>query len=415
MRETGGDKACRNSTGVSGVEMITRGGTTIQVSVAGVGPDSAGTMAGPNAHPTLRWSSSMGWWLAHGLLVALAILLPFPLAHGSDLHLGNSLTRWGVWQGDAVHYAHIAVQGYTASPTNPAFWPGVPVLVALTRRPWVTLAAVDVALLFVIRLVGTVAMDLGLSASTASIAVALFALNPAAVYYSTAYPELWVVGGFLLAIWSAMHRRPWPMAAGVAVATVMDPLGAVVGLLPLLLTIQSWRHRDREALRVGVAGVAAGGLVVLGFCGYLALTTGDPLAMLAAQRFWHGTWTFPGVQLIQETIAVLGGHSAINRAVALLVLVPTIPALVLGLSWLRSLRQPVALYAAITAGVMALIALAFEAERAPLFSTARFMSMVVPSYFGFARQPRLAGPVLLLGGLVALAGGVAFTHGYFWW
>ncbi len=397
-----------------GVEMVIGGGADIQsdtIVATGVTPSTA-----PRKAPAaIRWSSIVGWWLAHGLLIASAIMVPFPIAHGSGLHVGSALARWGVWQDDAVNYARVAFQGYTASPAWPAYWPGIPLLIALTRSPWVTLAVIQAALLAVMRLMATAAMDLGLSASAALAAVALFALNPAAVYYSSAYPELWVVGGFLIAIRATVHRRPWPMAAGIAAATIMDPLGAVVCLLPLLLAIQAWRRRDARALQVGLAGVAAGAAVVVGFCGYLAAMVGNPLAMVSAQRYWHGAWTLPWVQVAQEAQRLLVGVSQTNRGVALVVVILTVPSLYVGIRWMASGGHPASGPAAVTSVAMALLSLAFQAEGEPLLSTARFLSMLVPGYFGMARCKGVSGPVLVLTGFSAMVGAVAFTHGHFWW
>ena len=363
----------------------------------------------------MRWRPIVGWWLAHGVLVAAAALVAFPTAHGSGAHLGAALDRWGVWQDDAVNYAHVAFQGYTASPAWPAYWPGVPLLIVLTRSPWITLAVVQVALLAVMRLMATVAMDLGLSASAALTAVALFALNPAAVYYSSAYPELWVVGGFLLAIWATLHRRPWPMAVGIGVATIMDPLGAVVGLLPLLLAIQSWRRRDKPGLAAGLAGVAAGGLVVLGFCGYLAATVGNPLAMVAAQRSWVGTWTLPWAQVLQVVRGTAPARAATNEWGAIFFVAFAVS----GIASLaaRARRRPSGAMGmvVIVAAVVALVGLSFSADRVPMLSTGRFMSLDAPIYLGVATMNRLRIAALVGGGLIGFVGAIAFTHGYFWW
>ena len=357
----------------------------------------------------------MGWWVAHGVLVLAAILVPFPVAHHSGLHVGSALARWGVWQDDAVNYAHVALQGYTASPAWPAYWPGIPLLILLTRSPWVTLAVVEAALLAVMRLMATVAVDLGLSASAALAAVALFALNPAAVYYSSVYPELWVVGGFLLAMWATVHRRPWPMAVGIAVATVMDPLGAVVGLLPLLVATQAWRRHDARALQVGLAGIAAGAAVAVGFCGYLAATVGNPLAMVSAQRYWHGAWTAPGAQVFQVISGAGPGRAAPNEWGALFSVVIALSGVALLGARARRLSGGAMWLVVIVAAAVALVGLSFSADRLPMLSTGRFVSLDAPFYLGLSISKRLRIAALVGGGLVGFIGAIAFTHGYFWW
>jgi hypothetical protein len=374
--------------------------------------------------PALRWPHVLTrWgvtpavaaaWGAHLALLLVVAGVPFPMAAGSGHHWGSLLSRWGWWQDDVVHYAGIAAHGYLPG-ASAAYWPGVPLFIALVHNPWVALAGIQLALLAVMVGCTRVARPWGLTEPQSRRALWLFALNPAAVYYGTAYPELWVVAGMLLAMSGLAARRSLLAAVGATLATLADPLGAVAGAGLLWAAWRGWRTSDRDLLRAALAGVGAEAVVVAAFAGWLAHVVGSPLAMVRAQAAWHGTWTVPGVQIVQALAGLVTGHLHFNQAGALLALLVLLPGLALLMRrWPASVWRQAAVVAACA---VACVGLAFSAEHTPLLSTGGFLSADAPLYLALGAG--IAGCrytlALAVSVVVAVAGGIAFTHGYMWW
>lgn len=281
----------------------------------------------------------------------------------------------------------------------------------LAHSPVAALIGLQVLLLVLLVLVGRLSRTWGLSDRRVLLAQALVVLSPAAVFYSTAYPEAWLALGTCGALLAMHAGKPWQAAAWSAVAGVVDPLGLVVGVGALAWALHGAVHRNwaeiRAALAWGVGSVGALAIVML----VLAVNLGRPLELIGAQRAWNAHWTVPGVQVVQAlteaktvpvTLAALG----------------VLPIVVLGMVALvrRTWLSPWYLTCAVVGMAFLLVPLAFYSNRAPLSSTALFLSVDVPTVIGVAAVTSLRtawGPLIWYGGWGAV-GAVLFTHGWFW-
>ncbi|WP_020376092.1 mannosyltransferase family protein [Sulfobacillus thermosulfidooxidans] len=175
----------------------------------------------------------------HELLILGTALIPY---HHPSLWLLSHTEKFSsqavLWfQYDALFYIHIAHHGY--GPHVSAFYPLLPLLVAIVHNRWVALAVMQVVFGMDLWLFSQWTHTLKLTEKQANIALLLFALNPAAVFYSTIYPEPLLVGLWLLSLIFAQRQSYYWAAIAAAFASLAHPTGALIGVIPLWLFIKS--------------------------------------------------------------------------------------------------------------------------------------------------------------------------------
>ena len=401
----------------------------------------------PNGSDSLRVSVriflvSRAWVF----VVAAGAFAVFGVDHDNAQRFGNSpfadpfggtgeavLSVWSRW--DSLWYLGIANEGYGFSQDSSAFFPLFP-LVSLAlggylawplgREEGIFLGAVIASLasfagaLYVLHRLVALERD----PPTATVAVALLAFFPMAVFFSTIYSESLFLLCSVAAVWFARTDR-WALAglAGAASAATRS-LGILV-LVPLVLLYLlgprgtgtsaksylgvAWRKRDgrrrtyplrRDVLWLML--VPAGMLVYLG---YLWIETGDPFRFEQAQEVWGRESVHlgsipvgpfggivPGVQKAVEGIAELfaeggwtvwtpdGGHSLRAAGMNVEAFLFFVFAVVATIGVFR--RLPIA-YGAYAVALL-VFPLSMPTESVPLISLPRYVAVVFPFFMWLA-------------------------------
>lgn len=262
---------------------------------------------------------------AVGLMTQIFIE-PFS-SHVSPLHLTDSaaLRMWGEW--DTGWYLGVANDGYARHPgpdgqVNWVFFPGFPMLSAAIARVTglSTFAAMVVlsnlsflAALFLTHRLAREEFD----EATANLSVALLCAAPGSYIFSSGYTE----SLFLLALTACLlmlHARRWLAAGGFAALAVLTrnlgmglTLPFAFAAAPRLWTLARDHASGRtasprplltEAARV-IVGLALPVLALAGFCLYLYLQTGDPLAFVTGQKGWGRSVGNPLPRLFTDRMA----------------------------------------------------------------------------------------------------------------
>ena len=238
--------------------------------------------------------------------------------HVSPLHFSGSaaLRMWGQW--DSGWYVSLANEGYSAHPNpdgqvNWVFFPAFPMLAALVAHLahlpvfTVMVGLSNLSFLVALLLAHRLARET-FDTRTADVAVALLCAVPGSYIFSSAYTE----SLFLLALTACLvllRERRW-LAAGACAGLASLTRNLGVGLiLPFLLTAapalwallrrartdgdaSSNRRLIGETCRIA-GGLAAPVLALAGFCAFLYLRTGDPIAFVTARKAWGRSLEFP--------------------------------------------------------------------------------------------------------------------------
>ncbi len=365
--------------------------------------------------PVWAWA-----FLAHEILVVAASLAPYPDQPGV-LHRAFSATAHFWFQWDSLWYIAISRYGYAHLPGVPdlsgtAFFPWLPVLIR-TIGVFGSWALTQISLLVSLWLFARLCARLHVSSRQTVMAVLLFALNPAAVYFSTLYAEPWTVF-FTLASLELGQQRRWLLAglAGFLAATT-QATGILVGLLPLIeFGLRLSQRRWRQAAGPFLWGLGPF-LGMSAYAAYLGLWFHRPLLFASIQntRYWRGHWQWPWRQWVQGLTAALSTRHLDWTEIALWAVTTM---LALGAWVLIRHREHRATLEAVQTSVYAvvglLVSLSFYHGYSPLYSTVRIASIYFPLYVGLARAPRWAS-IAALTFFVALAfyGAMLFTH--HWW
>ncbi len=286
--------------------------------------------------------------LSRMALEAIGLLAFYKIRpHISFVHVWNYsdlpwLSIWGVW--DTGWYLEVAQHGYdlarrTASATpnqaNWAFFPAYPTICrGLAELLGMPVFAVMVAVsnacflgaLFVVRY-GTAA---AFGPSAARYTVLLLCFIPGSYVFSSAYPEALFL--LLMASTLALADRQHWLAAGCAAALATLTRNTGIGLvlylamshLRLSLSIPAegkglvrrllprWNETWRLlcALTLPLAAL-------LGFCLYLYVRVGDPIAFARVQDGWLRQYIFPLLPLLMPWRESGFWHNPLNYAVAL--------------------------------------------------------------------------------------------------
>ena len=212
----------------------------------------------------------------------------------------TSLTSW-----DARYYTSIAQDGYHADPSSGpdyAFYPGYPIAIrALSPLTLgdVGLAAVLVANgAFLLLLVALYALSVRyLERERAMLALWFFGLAPGAVAYGLAYSESVFVLCLVLAFLAMERRQAWLAGIALALATLTRVPGILFGLPLLMLLVSQDGYRPTRRWLPFLLAPA----VLLGHYAVLWWVTGDPLAAVSAQSYWHSD------PVMDETGALVAG------------------------------------------------------------------------------------------------------------
>lgn len=364
--------------------------------------------------PTWAWA-----FLVHEALVGLATIVPFPdfpgvlhRAFGAGSHL------WFQW--DALWYIAISRYGYAHMPAVPAlagtaFFPWLPILIRLTGI-WGAWLLTQASLAVSLWLLNRLFTRLHFSPKETATAVFLFAINPAAVYYSTLYAEPWTVLFALASIDFGQRRRwLWAAVAGFLAATT-QATGILIGLYPLIELISYLRTTSWKTWLGPLVWGLGPFLGLCSYAAYLGIRFGKPLLFSSIQgtKYWHGIWRWPGVQWYRGIVAAFDPRlSPLRLALWIAITLFLVGA---GLLAWRS-RRPgsvQAIQAGLYAVVGILLSLSFYHGDDPLYSTVRIASIYFPIYGGLARAPRwLAVVAVLLFVGLAFYGAMLFTHR--WW
>ena len=365
-----------------------------------------------------------GWlwaFLAHEGWMACAYWAPFPQAPHRYVAANQNFSWLGhFWfQWDSLWYAAIGRYGYGHLPGVPpgsgtVFFPWLPMVIHVLGM-WGAWGLTQGALALSLWLLARFFRRLPLTAGEASLAVWLFALNPAAIYYSTLYAEPWTVALALVSIDLGARRR-WGFAAlaGLFAATT-QATGVLVGWFPLLALADRVQQGQWKAARGPLVWGVGCFLGIAGYALYLGLRFHHPFWFATRERtVWGATWKWPWVQWYQAV-----GDLVVHRHLILLrtaIWAAVTLFAVGGFLMLRFLvRTRPETEAASLYGITGLaIALSFTHPAWPLYSTLRIVSVSFPLYAGIARLPRWCVLCLLVGSAwLAFAGARLFTHG--WW
>ena len=375
-----------------------------------------GLLASVGRIPVWLWA-----FLAHEGLLVWAYRAPFPKAPHRYLAANQNFYWLGhFWfQWDSLWYTAIGRYGYAHLPGVPpgsgtVFFPWLPVVIHVTGM-WGAWGLTQGALALSLWLLERFFRRLPLTLGEASLAVWLFALNPAAIYYSTLYAEPWTVALGLVSIELGSRRR-WGLAAlaGLLTATT-QATGVLVGWFPLIAFGSRVKQGQWKSALGPLAWGGGGFLGIAGYALYLGLRFHHPFWFASREHtVWGAAWNWPWVQWYQAVgDLVVNRHlillrAAIWAAVTLFVLA--------GALMLRFLvRRDNETVAASWYGITGLaIALSFTHPAWPLYSTLRIVSVTFPLYAGIARLPRWFVLCVLVGSAwLAFDGARLFTHG--WW
>jgi len=257
--------------------------------------------------------------------------------------LVDAFSRW-----DALHYVHIAADGYAANDiSNAAFFPLYPILVRASGMvigrsdlPTLYLLAVLVAnvALFVAAALLVMLTRLDFDGATASRASWYLLVFPTSLFLSAGYAESLFLALSVGAMLAA-RRRHWALAGVLgAMGALCRPFGFLL-LLPL--AVEAWEQRAephpwRKAVAVGVVPL---GLVA--YMGYLGLQYGNMLAFLHAETQWDRKLMPPWdtfIRFFQAPLTINSGlHSLVDLGFTIAVIAMAV------LAW-KMLRRSYALF-----------------------------------------------------------------------
>lgn len=368
------------------------------------------------------WPWLLGALLTHDLVVVLALAIPFH--HPSLALLQQSMSFYqvahGLMQWDSLWFWQIARQGYVVAGVPPlvatAFFPTLPLIIHVTG-PAIATVLEQGALAGVVWLLPSVLARMGLTVQQQTLAVWLFALNPALIYYSALYAEPWTLLGVLAAVELA-HRRRFAWAAVVsALTTATQGPALLLGVFPLVLFIWSLVTRDRDRARGALlwgVGCAAGWV---GYMLYLGMAFHAPLAFSRVETgpYWQGQWRLPWVSWWLALHLAQVYHSGMLLLEWLLVTIFALGLILVGRRgrWIVRDAETLAIFLYALAGLV--ISTAFGTTYAPFHSNVRFLSMYFPAYAGIAAGfgRWLPWVTLLLFVASGLFGSILFVNQ--WW
>lgn len=373
--------------------------------------------------PAVQPAAWMPAAAAHfGVIAAAWWLVPLhPSASYLARNMWNYTAAHFLVQYDALYFLAIAHCGYVVPglplgvPT--VFFPWVPLLLAAVRSVTVYLAIQAVAFGACCWLLARVAQRWQARPGFAAWAVWLFALNPALVYYSAPYAELWTMLGALAAVewWAA--ARPGRSALVSAATALTQASALLVGIMPLADAVSAVAAGDRSRLKAAIGwGLGLAGGIGL-YMGFLQWRFGHPLWFSSEEgsAWWHAGWVVPASGLWRALSLAAAGISGYQMIMAMTLIMAS-GLVVAVLRGFRS-RQPLARALAWYALAGLLLPLSFGTAAHPLHSTVRLLSDYFPAYLGLAaiavRWRAVSGPLIAVMVLMGGYGSGLYLHGVF--
>jgi len=230
-----------------------------------------------------------GVWLISRLLLAGVVVAAMI---GGNQSFSQVVSHW-----DVQHFLAIAQHGY-AVPTDQAFFPGLPALLALGARLGVPMAVAGT----VLALVGSVLAAVALVRLAGPVAACLWLIAPTAIFTAVPYTEALFCAAAFWA-WCLARDEHWAAAAACAgLACTFRVSGLfLIGGLGLIAITQVWRTRGwLKSLVLRWVWLLVPIAVLGGYELYLHAISGSWTAWLQAeqdgwargfttpaQAFWH--------------------------------------------------------------------------------------------------------------------------------
>jgi hypothetical protein len=364
-----------------------------------------------------EWLWILFAFIAHDLLILSATFWPVLFHHPAYQRRPGYL--WFQW--DSLYYVIVGDLGYTHLPgiakyKNTAFFPFVPMLVRMFGA-WGAVVIEQLTMALTLALMYWYGKRMGLSQAASIRSVWLFALCPAAIFYSTIYAEPWTVFGTLASLFLAVNQR-WIFAAlSAAVTSLTQGTGVLVGMFPLVLFIRSLYQKNYRLL-FGSVVWGLGAAFGLGlYMAYLGSAYHDPLLFSKVQpQMWHSYWRWPWLQFIQG----LEPKKFTSTAVLHLVYEFIAITYVVGACFLLTRSIHPTKHWEITASRLytlmgLLVSFSFYPGHTPFYSAIRIASVYFPMYTGLGVGVKKTWftVILVVFIVVAYLGTSRFTHGYF--
>jgi MFS family permease len=315
----------------------------------------------------------------------------------------HPLTAWdsgwyaGIARNGYGHVTHLAdgraLSDYAFFPVLPLFERALPLapLTAGLVVSWVATAAAGFGIHALVRdWRGRRAADL---------TVLLWAVLPVAIVLSMAYTEALFTAAAAWALWCCRREHWWAAATLAVCAGLTRPTGAAVVLAVMVTAAVAARQGDRPAL----GALVTAPLGLLGYLGYVAVRTHDPLGYFTVTRDWHN-----GIDLGRE-FAVWTWHRLADppHLAGLSVLLGLLALLALVLALVR-LRPPLPVLVFVLATVaMTLVTSGYFGSK-PRYLVPAFPLLVPLALWLDVRMPWLRGCLLGTAGIVSVGYGA-------WW
>lgn len=360
------------------------------------------------------------WWVPslifHELLLLAATFFPL-MSHPAVQHREGYF--WFQW--DSLRFIDIGQLGYTHLPgifkyKCVAFFPFVPILVRIFS-PWGLLFIEQVTFVLVLLLLKSFSERMGLSPTRAIQSAWLFALSPAAIFYSTIYAEPWTIFGTLTSLYFATRRR-WLFAGMMGlIASMSQGTGILGGIFPLVLFIRSIIRKNVKLVWGALIWGIGCGLGLLIYMVYLDISYHHPFLFSTVQStLWHSHWKWPWFQFVKGLqMGGLSQHRLLRFAYEGIAVI-----YILGAIFMTMIRRTPkfgseAVGAKLYVIVGLLVSFSFYPGGTPFHSALRIASVYFPLYTGLAKYlPKwLFWIVITCFVGIAYAGTSLFTYGYF--
>ncbi|OLZ08396.1 hypothetical protein [Sulfobacillus thermosulfidooxidans] len=348
-------------------------------------------------------------FVLHELLISGAALIRYP--HPSFWlisHTEKFSSHALLWfQYDALFYIHIGHHGY--GPKISAFYPLVPILVAIVHNRWIALSIMQAVFGIDLWLLSQWSRSLKLTDKQNRVALLLFALNPAAIFYSTLYPESLIVGLWLVSFLATQRQSYYWAAIASALATLAHPTGALIGVIPLWLFIKSLLTKQWNAAKNNLIWGSGIGIGLSSFMVYSLIRWHTMLGPWIGEKTWHSQWIWPWQQFI-----LISKHNILAMIFWILLSTPFILGLILLIHQSPEpiMRLPLILFTA----TILVVSLSFYADNQPFHSTLRLMSVDFPIYAGLStiHNPYILKAIIIIWAGVSIYGAILFTHQWWW-
>ncbi len=317
---------------------------------------------------------------------------------------------WFQW--DVLWYQHIAQSGYTAGST--AFFPWIPLTLHVIPNLWVWLGIMQIVFVGILWGLNQTLAYYGIGDEVRVLTMVMWALNPAAIFFTTLYPEPWTLFWGLLSFVGFVRGNRWVSFFSALLASLTHGTAMLWGIFPLVTAIETIINRHWKQFTAALiwgSGFGAGFLSYMAYCWW---KFGNPLIFLEVEHSqWGNHWVWPWHQWV--ALIVTPGLSALSVFFGLL-------AAIMVFGWLSLIQVPkntdrtMWLALQIFGGMAALVSLGFDRTGIPFHSTLRLLGGDFPLYLGWAKLPslRIKRMIVVIFALAAFLGAYWFSHGFFY-